>query len=80
MTVKEGVYVLEPSEGELVLEFEEGGPVFYRQWNGRVEFRTAIFPWRPLASNEVQQHLILDTPVADWLQRRLPEFGLEAAA
>lgn len=42
----------------------------YRLAEGRVEFRAAgDNAWRGLAYPEIQQHLILGTPVASWLSR-----------
>ena len=42
----------------------------YRLTGGRVEFRPADTQnWRSLAYSEIQQHMLLRTPVAKWLSQ-----------
>ncbi len=58
----------------------------YRIHDGHVEVRTldhggrAVDPqlstWRPLNSNELEQHFVLSTVVAKWLEHNHPEIDV----
>ena len=69
----------------LRIEFDDTGVVSeYRVVGQQVEFRSRdprrerTVKWRPLSAEEVRFHFQLNTVVAAWLSRRLPNEVLES--
>jgi hypothetical protein len=58
----------------LVLDFSDGQLDFYRIRAGELELystRWAKPRWRHLTPEDILQHLIFETPVAEWLHDRI---------
>ena len=61
-----------PGRDRLSLNFPDAAMQRYRVRDGKVEFQTGtLSEWHALTAEEVVQHLMLDTPLATWLQERV---------
>jgi hypothetical protein len=61
-----------PGRDRLVLGFSDDALQRYRVRDGKLEFQTAIdSDWHALTPDEILQHLMLQTPVANWLRARI---------
>ena len=73
------------SERRLTIEFNDGDVDEYRIRNSHVEFRprqrrSPALPenrtaWRSLEAEDIALHLVLETPVAEWLLLRMQNRG-----
>jgi hypothetical protein len=61
-----------PGRNVLLLAFADNAVQRYRVRDGRLEFQTEIDSiWHTVAPEEILQHLMLQTPVAEWLRGRI---------
>ena len=61
-----------PGRDRLSLSFADSSIQRYRVRDGKVEFQKGtLAEWHALTPEEIVQHLMLDTPLANWLHERV---------